>query len=579
LIVALQTKPYWLAGFLVISSLEITIHGVKNECLGRLGLTRRARYGVRKLAEKRVIESLVEDERQRAYTVSDGIRHLWRGRIWVAAAAALGLTLGMLFVLYTAVSKPSVTTYRSAIALTMKGAKPGEYPNGSPFGPSDLRSPAVLDVVYKNLNLDNFKLGRVDFANAVNVEAFSPSIDGITARYQARARAKNITPEELRAIEDVYRTELAAAQSEGLQVLFTVDGKFGIPDEIGRQVVAAIPAVWSQVFIDSLGVISYPVARSAADLIDQRLVETLDYPLVFDYIESSELELEKRLLAISQLPNSTNVAVQDSTQTLFDLQRRTVNARAFSIEKIMRPIVDKGLSRTQSLTVLAYENRAQVIEIDEKSDIQKSQSISSLIRERNATDMPLGNGAAGSAGAQGAAGSGSGNFSALGDGVVDRIVALSISSAGAQFREQLLNEKMGVENSITEKIRERKLIERRLAGIRSQGTVGELPDHAALVAAFESASASTIKELNDVWQRANEILSIVSRERLNLDKQLYASLPSGGAQTSTPFYRSVYLWAVFVSLIALFALAGLAAYLLFSIVKTPGRFLRSSAAA
>jgi hypothetical protein len=490
------------------------------------------------LAENRVIESLVEDERQRSYTVSDGIRHLWRGRIWVAVAAALGLILGIFFVLYTAISRPSVTTYRSSIALTMKGAKPGEYPNGSPFGPSDLRSPAVLDVVYKNLNLDNFKLGPVNFANAVNVEAFSTSIDGITARYQARARAKNITPEELKAIEDVYRTELAAAQSEGVQVLFTVDGKFGIPDEIGRQVVAAIPAVWSQVFIDSLGVISYPVSRSAADLIDLRLVETLDYPLIFDYIESSEMELENRLLAISKLPNSTNVAVQDSTQTLFDLQRRTSNARAFSIEKIMRPIVDKGLSRTQSLTVLAYENRAQVIEIDEESSMQKSKSISSLIRERNATDMPLENG---SAGAQGAAGSGSGNFSALGEGVVDRIVALSISSAGAQFREQLLNEKMGVENSITEKIRERKLIERRLAGIRSQGTGGEITDRAALVAAFEGASASTIKELNDVWRRANEILSIVSRDRLNLDKQLYASLPSGGAQTSTPFYRTVFV--------------------------------------
>ena len=520
---------------------------------------------------------MVEDERRQAYSVSDGIRHLWRGRIWVATAAALGLLLGLLFVLFTAISRPSVTTYRSAVTLTMKGAKPGEYPNGSSFAPSDLRSPAVLDAVYQNLSLENFKFSRVDFANAINVEAFSPSIDGITARYQARARAKNITPEELKTIEEVYRNELLAAQNEGMQVLFTVDGKFGIPDEIGRQVVASVPAVWSQVFIESLGVISYQIARSAADLIDQGLVETLDYPLVFDYIESSEKELEKRLSAISQLPNSTNVAVLDSTQTLFDLQRRALNARAFSIEKIMRPIVDKGLSRTQSLTVLAYENRAQVIEIDEKSDVQKSQSISSLIRERNATDAPLGSGVGASAGIQGATGSGSGNFSTLGDGVVDRIVALSISSAGAQFREQLLNEKMGVENSITEKIRERRLIERRLAGIRSQGPGGELPDRDALVAAFESAAASTIMELNDIWRRANEILSIVSRERLNLDKQLYASLPSDDMQSSTPFYRSVYLWSVFLGIIALFSLAGLAAYLLSSIVNKPGKYLRLSA--
>jgi hypothetical protein len=525
----------------------------------------------------KVIQALVGDERGDVFSVADVIRFIWRGRTWVALAAVAGLIVATIFVIATAISKSTATTYRTAIAITMKGAKPGEYPSGAPYAPSDLRSPAVLDTVYKNSNLQAYGLGPVDFNNAISVEAFSPSIETITERYRARLRAKNITPEEIKSVEETYRTDLAAARSDGILVSLTLDGKFEVPDEIGRKVAASVPSVWSQVFIESLGVISFPVPRSAADLVDQRLVDSLDYPLAFDYVEKSIKELELRLAAIADIPNARNVAVKDATETLFDLQRRTDNSRAFYIEKIMRPIVDKGLSRSAALTLLAYENRSQLISIEEKSDMRKSASLSSLIRERNASDMPGVGAPGGLPGVQGAPASAGTNISTVGDGVVDRIVALSISSAGAQFREQLLNEKLGIETAIADNEQERLLIDRRLAGIRSQGSGADLPDRESLVTAFNAATKVTIAELNDIWQRSNEILSAVNSNRLNQDKQLYASLPIVDAQTSTPFYISTFLWAVFFGIIVLSALAGLIAYVLFSIVEKPAMFIRRKA--
>lgn len=108
--------------------------------------------------------NLVVDDQQGVVTISDAIRFLWRGRLWVAAAAAIGLLLGLVFVVASAISKPSVTSYRAAITITMLGAEKFEdkakkvkdvltvYPNGAPFAPSDLRSPIVLEAAYKQID-------------------------------------------------------------------------------------------------------------------------------------------------------------------------------------------------------------------------------------------------------------------------------------------------------------------------------------------------------------------------------------------------------------------------------------------
>lgn len=516
-------------------------------------------------SSKRYEMSLDEGEGQSTTPVSDSIRFLWRGRMWVVAAAALGLVLGVVFLVYTAVSKPSITSYRAALALTMKGARPGQYPSGAPFAASDLRSPAVLEEAYRNSNLQSYNFSIGEFSKSITAESYSPNIDIITARFRARAGARNITPEELKTVESAYRQELDAVRNEGILVTFTVDGKFGIPDEVGRKVVNSIPTYWAQEFIDSLGVTAFPVARSEDDLVDAKVVASLDYPLEFDYIEASASQLLNRIKAISEIPNAWNVSVSDPKQTLFDLQRRVNNVRTFQIDKVLRPLVDRGLNREIELTMLAYENRVQVLALDQANDERRSASISSLIRERNAGDNPNGGG-------QGVSvdGTNSGNgasISTLGDSVVDRIVQLSVSSAGAEFREKLLGQKLEIEDGIADNIKQRQLIERRLAGLRGSNTATDPAKDARLAEVFGVTAAATIAELNAVWKLANEVLSSLNSDRLNEDKTLYNSLPLADSAANSAFYESTFVWAVFGGLIVLFSIGGLIAYLFNSIVK------------
>jgi hypothetical protein len=540
----------------------------------------------RKSGADRTDAITIDDEPQGTLTVSDAIRFLWRGRLWVATAAAIGLLLGVTFVVLNAISKPSVTAYRTAITLTMLGAESRQeklakerdktgiqepvlttYPNGAPFAPSDLRSPIVLQAAFERNNLTQYGMTFDRFAKSIDAEAYSPYVETITARYRARASARGITPQEIKTLEDDYRDELRAAQASGVLVTFTVDGEYGIPANVGHQVAQSIPAAWAEIFTKTLGVASAPIARSAAGVLDAKLAASLDYPLLFDYIETGASALDERLKAISELPNSGNLAVENSTMALSDLQRRADNVRELRVEKILRPLVDKGLSRDTELTQIIYQNKAGVLAVEESASERKSASISSVIRERTATDSPATQSQLSAQLTPSAQPGGGTSISAIGDSVMNRIVSLSIDNAGIEFREELLNQKLETEQVVAEKVRERRLIELRLAGLKALGDAALPAGVEKQAGVFDATATAAITELNEIWRLANEVLTLLSSDSLNDDKQLYTSMPLAEREENSPFYQSVYLWAVFGGLIVLSAIAGLIAYLLNSVVR------------
>lgn len=499
-------------------------------------------------------------------TFADAVRYLWSGRVWICAVTFLGLALGLALITLSALRNPSIDTYRSAISLTMRGAKPGEYPNGTQFAASDLRSPAVLDQVYESAELASYGMKKDDFFKSVIVESYSPNVDSISKRFRLKSEAKNITPEEIRVLEENYQKELSAARSDGILVSFTVGGEYAIPASVGNTVVKAIPSAWSEIFIRSLGVTSFPVAKSDAQLVDVTLSEKLDYPLYFDYIDKSARDLDARLDDISKLPNANNLTLEGEKLTLLDLQRQAQAIRSFQIEKTMRPIIDEGLSKQPELTILAYENEAEIMKIGEAENARNSGSISALIRERNATEgNNFQDGTGQPAGAQLAGGQPSG-MSTINNDVVDKIVALSISSVGAEFREGLLKEKLGIERNLAENSKQNGLIERRIEAIKRY-VASKPANYDSFVKAFSESASLTITSLNQTWENSNKLLSMLNSQRLNEEKLIYSDIPVDQSKIEFRFYNSFALWVTLFGLTFLFLIFGILSYLISRFVR------------
>ena len=84
------------------------------------------------------------------------IMKLWGFRrvIQLAFAGALGVFL--LGLAFAYVWYPNQKTAQIGFRLLFEGADKGEYPNGTPFGPSDITSTPILEQVYKTNSVDMF---------------------------------------------------------------------------------------------------------------------------------------------------------------------------------------------------------------------------------------------------------------------------------------------------------------------------------------------------------------------------------------------------------------------------------------
>ena len=503
-------------------------------------------------------------------TFGQTFRFLAMGKVWYSIALLAGIVVAIGFFIYVGFNKPSMTTYRSAISITMTSDELGLYPNGSPFSVSDLRTPVVLEQAYQSSGLASFGITETSFADSISVEAYSPNIETITARFRARASVKGIAPVELKAAEETYRQELAAAQFEGVLITLTLDAKFGVPTELGKKVVSSLPSVWTDVFINTLGVGGLPLARSNSDLIDAKIFDALDYPLALDYIDMSATEVEERLTLVSELPNATNAVIKGTPQGLFDIKRRFDNIRLFQIDKQLRPLVDLGISRSVDislLTLLSYENKIQVLDVERENEKRKSAAISELIRERSATDSVISGSMMNPTVNTAPPASIGTSITTVGDTVVDRVVALSVSSAMAEFKEKLLNEKLDIEKDIGSKIMTKQLIERRMAKIRASDS----KNNSTYIGAFSTSAMSTISELNAVWRQINEILAVIADKRLGQDKLLYSPMVLSGTVIDAPFYRSLFLWIQIFAIIFISLICGVVGFLVKSAVENTSR--------
>ena len=118
--------------------------------------------------------------------VGDDVRQERRGGVGVAAAIAAILatwripvvTTLLLLVLcvagltVTRVFLPRSTTFVSQFHFSFPAVEAGRYPNGMPFSINELIDPAVLDLVYAQMDLDKYGLDRDKFYGAFSIRPF-----------------------------------------------------------------------------------------------------------------------------------------------------------------------------------------------------------------------------------------------------------------------------------------------------------------------------------------------------------------------------------------------------------------------
>jgi hypothetical protein len=493
---------------------------------------------------------------EREVSVGDVVRTVWQTRremIW-GAASLVALSLAYLFLQRAAI--PPTVAFRTGITVTMNSSEPGKYPNGSSFAATDLRSPVVLDEVFRANSLSDYGLDLGRFSDMVSVEAYSPVFDSLTDRFRTRLENKTLSFEERKAVEDEFKSAIDGLQGKGILVTLSVPESSKLPEVVAQKVVDDIPAKWAGIYVDKLGVANLPVPVSGSSIVDQSLVDDLDYPLMYDYLMDQTEKLAAQIAAIQALPGAISFVSSESGKSISDLRRELEGIDNFRLRLGLKPIVDQGLSREPLVTSVIYQNQIKSLEKDAAAQSAYSQRVSTVIGDfRSSKPGQTGVGetptASVSSGAQ------------FDGAFVDKIVELSKRGDGIAFEQGLLEKKLEYENANVKLNDRRERIVERLNAINQGALAGEV--RLQLEAKFRSASEKAATDLNSLWKNSNVFLAELNNKRLNFDKSLYRSNElAGNFKIDRP--RLLNTRFIVVVLSALFA--GLLLGSLFSILKS-----------
>ncbi len=465
----------------------------------------------------------------------------------VAGAVVFGL-IALMMLTFQRAGLPSMSAYRTALLVTMNSNQPGKYPNGSDFAYTDLRSPVVLDEVFRTNKLSDYNISLAGFSDMVTVEPYSPSYDSLAERFRARLENKTLTFEERKGIEDEFRREIEADRARGILVTFSASESTKLPEVLAQKIVNDIPAKWASVFINQLGVTNLPVPVSGEDIVDTKLVAELDYPLAYDYLVNQSLLVKSQLEAIRALPGSISFVAKANGKGVVDLQRELESIDQFRLKLGLKPIVDQGLTREPAVTSLIYLNLINSLEKDASEQAALSQRTSSVINEfRSNKDAGQGGITTSASGAQ------------FDGAFVDKIVELSKQGAGLEFEQDLLRKKLEYEiANVNFSDRKGRLVER-LNSINQGTLVGDV--RANIEKKFLAGIARSTDDLNRLWADSVQFMNDLNEKRLNFDKSLYklTDLPEK-MRVEKPSLVTTYTLIVAAAALLAGLVAGLFAY-------------------
>jgi hypothetical protein len=494
-------------------------------------------------------------------------RFLWGARLWMFGGLALALLLSVGIFLFMGLLKPTATSYRNAIILTMVGNQDGKYTSGLTYSPNDLRSPAVLAQVFDANHIANYGITLEDFSASISVEPYSPTMESTVSRFRDQLSDKKLEPSERARIEEQFRAEMSAAESHGVTVTFAVPDSWGIPRAIGVQVANDVPKVWADVFVNVLGVASISNMRTTVELVDLKRVEDLDYPLGYDYLELSLGRLTQRLNTLASVPVVQNAIVDADSPSIADLQRIAQDFQAINLQKILRPLVARGVTRDPEVTILTYEARIEQLRREEAVAKERAAIVDAARTEDSS------NGAAGAGATAGPVAGGAG-LQQFDSGFLDRLVGLSVSEAGVLYRQDLLNKQINYSQEATNLAAERAELTERLKTIREFDLSN--PQSKRFADRFAVTLREASVEANRLWELSSQLESKVSDSVLATQGRLYRPIPLPDSVETSHFWASAYLWLAIAALIFMLPLTGLALFVFFRYVA-PNSFPSRSA--
>ncbi|WIO75379.1 hypothetical protein QP938_05590 [Porticoccaceae bacterium LTM1] len=377
------------------------------------------------MEDRQVIQSYQQNDE---IDLKSLLRNMWAVRGPVILAVII-VTLGYWgFWAANQLLAPSPSTYSRVIQFTFEGAEKGEYPNETPFRIADVVSPAVLAQVYEINQLSELGISQANFVQSFNIQPYAPDYNIIVAKYESAMSRKNITGEEINALQANMKSELEQAQGRSALISFKPIKKIRLNENVIDKVLLDVPRLWAEKAINSDGVTNLDVTIYSSKMFDDQRFESLDYMIAMDLVQDNVRLIKSNIEKLLERPNGAVVKDDQSSFGLPDLEKAIDDVVTYDLQQLITPIQDLGVTKNAEIVKLYYQGEMRKVEQERQFELDQAE----LIRE---TLSQYGQNLAGdrSAGGSGAvAGS-----PQLGDEFLDRVIDLTQKGADMEYRQSL----------------------------------------------------------------------------------------------------------------------------------------------
>ena len=322
--------------------------------------------------------------------------------------------------------------------LLFDGAEKGEYPNHTPFSPSELVAGPVLTEVYRINDLQRF--GKYeDFKDSVFVQQSNPDLDLLSYEYQALLADTKLSPVDRARIQDEFKKKRAAMVDPSFAISIRRNERLKtLPSGLMDKVLMDALNTWAKQADERKGATKYNVAVLSANVLQKDVLEREDYLVAIDILRSKTNRVLETLTAIAKLPGAEVIRVGPERVTLADVRTSLEEVVRFRLEPLLGLIRSEGVTKSSRGLALYAGNQLFQLRLEQQESADIVQALQTALRENMAQrGVSSGDSKAGAAGSGGGAGGGQAMMPQLDQSFLDRIMTLSTAQADAEYRRKL----------------------------------------------------------------------------------------------------------------------------------------------
>lgn len=442
---------------------------------------------------------------------------LWRYRrvIQLALAGAAVLFLIATIALFVALPKERLGVLQ--FRLLFSGADNGQYPNGTPFNPTEIVATPVLTEVFASNTLERYTTLQ-EFQQSLFVLQSNPALQRLDFEYQAKLSDTRLGTVDRARLESEYFLKRDAIRDPQFDLNLRRNGRLAdMPTELMEHVLSDTLETWAKQADIQKG-----AARPDVDLVSREVFaraaeKTESYLVRIDVLRTGAQRIIKTLTAFQEVPGARAVRT-DGNRGLSDELATVEDIVKFDIEPLMGLARVAGGSGRDQLVLRAYlSNQLVTYRLDLRAASTRAQNLQTSLREYMAqrggrVDTPARSGTA--------AGSNDPSMPAINDSFIDRLMEMSAATqeSESEYRRSLTDR--FIEAAEQAAVAEREIgyyedLLKQLAGPPSllDGAVGMEIISARFTRVFDM--------LIETVDRVQKLYNAVSVQTLNPSRRLY----------------------------------------------------------